>query len=266
MTTRRTKQPSALDRRLTAAIDEERHRYGGPTHDKPLSPGNSLHPGRIRFLPTNGDPGCEGWMTTYPQPTSDQFGGWVPLARDARSAVVEYQGAPGPIGLSIDVLFDDWVDARSINAYWDAFMRMCSRHDGHAPAHLDVVWVGQSAPEAARKWVVGAMSPTAEVLIADDARGTLLRRGASVTILDATQGELVRGPVKAAQHAARKAAKSPNKRRRTIVSKKGDTLHAIAVRYLHDQMRWTELDVLPLGTGTRDATQVLPPNSRVQLP
>ena len=167
-----------------------------------------------------------------PQVT-DGRGGWQEVARTRKPAVIEWLG-PASHKASVEVLLDAWADGGTVEA-------QVAVVDAIAPLSPTVetptVYVfGWPLIPSTIPWVVQTAVPTGALRRTD---GRLARVTYTFSLLQWRQGDVVvrNSPGKAAATKAGTSASKP----RTVVVKKGDTLGALAAKYLGSASKWTVL-------------------------
>jgi hypothetical protein len=165
---------------------------------------------------------------------SDGQGGWVEVARDRRPAVIEWDG-PAAAKCVLEVLLDGWASGASLAGQLAAVAGLCPLSPvGETPVMyvsgcplipVTVPWVCQSAVPS--DWLLTSSGAVARVTY-------------TLSLLQYRLGESVvrNSPGKAAASKSGTVSKAKVK---TYVVKRGDTLPALAARFLGSSSKWRTL-------------------------
>ena len=164
---------------------------------------------------------------------TDGRGGWQEVARTRKPAVIEWLG-PASHKATIEILLDAWASGGTIDsqlAIVEAIAPLSPTVE--TPTVYVVGWplIPSTIP-----WVVQTAIPSDALRRRD---GRMARVTMTFDLLQWRQGDVVvrNSPGKAAASKAGTSASKP----RTVVVRKGDTLGALAARYLGSASKWTVL-------------------------
>jgi hypothetical protein len=198
---------------------------------------------------------------------SSGYGGWEEVTRPKRTTVTTWAGQPAR-RLSLSVLFDNFVEGRSIEADLRVLERLALPRPGGQPPTVKVSAPGGIVPPfyEGMTWVVDALS-WGDALM--NAAGNRVRQAAVVTLLQYISDDLLAiSPAKKRRakrnrktgKTTKKGAKSKRKAsgakrnkghgaRSAVVTFDGEDLLSVAARELGDANRWHEIAAL---NGIRD--------------
>lgn len=198
---------------------------------------------------------------------SSGYGGWEEVTRPKRSTVTTWAGQPAR-RLALSVLFDNFVDGRSIEADLRVLERMALPRPGGQPPAVKVSAPGGVIPPfyEGMTWVVDAIS-WGDALM--NTAGNRVRQAAVVTLLQyitddllqispakkrrATKnrktGKTTKKGAKSKRQASGASRKPKSKGRSAAVVFDGEDLLSVAARELGDANRWHEIAAL---NGIRD--------------
>lgn len=212
--------------------------------------------GKVRFAPFDGTSSVECWLNgeAIPSPRT----GWQVASRDGRKGVLEWNGTD-PDRITVPILLDGWQGDDSVQASWDALVRMASQPNDETPPTKILVTGGLPTPRG--EWVIETLTPEAGALMPDGL--TLYRQAATIVLLEATFGSVIRKPIAKGKAAAKKNSGSKSGAKKRVVTVAAhDTLQTIAHRYLGDAGRAHEIAKL---NGIRDGEH-LKAGSHLKLP
>lgn len=224
---------------------------------QPAAPGVVVPPvGKVRFAPFDGTAAVECWLNG--EPTMGPRNGWQVASRDGRKGILEWVGTD-PDRMTVPIVLDGWASGLSVQSAWNALNRMITQPDDNTPPTKILVTGGLPTPRGT--WVIETLTPETGGLMPDAV--VLYRQVATVVLLEASFGDVIRKPLAKGKAAAKKnSGGSSGAKKRTITVGAKDTLQSIAVKYLHDAGRASDIAKL---NGIRDGDH-LKAGSQLKLP
>lgn len=209
-------------------------------------------PGYVRLTNVSGQLRTLDMCLTGEATVTAGFGGWDTVDRPGRVGVTVWRGGD-PLAMDIPVLLDGVDAGRTVDKEWTALQLMARPANGSQPPTLKLAG---PVPYTTRQWVLDGVDEDEERTIRD-AHGRPRRVAATLHLLQFVEPDVVKP-------GASEKAVSKGVRRRSIRTKKGDTLRKIAKRELKSARRWPE--IRKLNKGLHDPDRVLPTNTKLWLP
>lgn len=177
------------------------------------------------------------------------FGGWNTVARRRRTALTQYEGRP-PWGMTINLMFDGYSNDVSQERKLRILTWMTLPPDGGVEPRPVLLYGALPFPSGGQ-WVINDLAYGDNVIWAEDTQNPhRLRQDVTLTLLQHVQDDRT-------QFASSSLIVPKN-----YISKSGDTLKSIALRFYGDASRWREIAD---ANGIRDPQSLLP-NSHIRIP
>ncbi|MCA1781805.1 MAG: LysM peptidoglycan-binding domain-containing protein [Dermatophilaceae bacterium] len=165
-------------------------------------------------------------------------GGWEIIDRPKRKSFTDWAGH-GPYVTELTVLFDGLRDDRSVEPELDLLRRMMRIPD-KSLKHPPIIKVEGAIPLSFLRWVIQDMESQEEVRRGSD--GARVRSFQKITLLEFVAADVLKkvtSPAATAQEAA--PASTSSSANRTYTVKSGDTLWALATRFLGHGNKWEQI-------------------------
>jgi hypothetical protein len=188
-------------------------------------------------------------MGSNPPKIVGGFGGWTTVDRERRVALTKYQGR-SPWGMTIHLMFDGNADGISQEHKIRVLTWMTLPPDGGNEPRAVLLYGALPFPSGG-EWLINGLDYGDEVIWADNLQNPhRLRQDITITLLQSVKDDRTQFTTS--------SLVVP----KMVVSKVGDTLKSIALRYLGDASRWREIAD---ANGIRDPQSLLP-NSHLRIP
>jgi hypothetical protein len=228
-----------------------------PEHHPKLAPGHVRLDARDRrTLPV------VGWLDATPPAVTGGYGGWQPVARPRRRALIEWVGAD-PYQVSFGMIIDGYLEQparlsrtlygpRSVEPVCNALHQMAiTSRPGQAPTRVRLSGMPASVPRSVSLWVIDQLTWGDCIR---NRSGTRLRQAVQLVLLQATSSAdvTVSAEAVAYQH-------SPNPRlltRQEKVPPPGGSrgLQLLAAHVYGQASRWR--DIIKANPGLRDPERI----------